>query len=88
MNNLFDSFNASHMYFDPHNEPRLPLGDWNSLAALALRGADPAYSAPAGGPVASDSREMPASGSEAAWNPPKFEEPRTIPGGWDVSSLK
>jgi len=84
MNNLYDSFNASHMYFDPHNDPRLPLEGWHLPAALASRG----YAAPAGGAVDSDSRDAPDPRSEAAWNPPKFEEPRTIPGGWDVSSLK
>ncbi|MBN1147826.1 MAG: hypothetical protein JXA78_11265 [Anaerolineales bacterium] len=87
MNNLFDSLNVSHMYFDPHNEPLLPLGDWSLLAALSPRGGGSAYRAPAGGLAASDSREAPASRSDAAWNPPKFAEPRTIPVGWDVSAL-
>ena len=81
MDKQYDSFKANHMYFDPHNEPRLPLGDWNLPSALAPG------DAPAGGPVASDSRNAPAS-SDAAWDPPKFDEPRTIPGGWDVSSLR
>ena len=84
MKDQSDSLNASNKYFDPHNEPRLPLGDWHLPAAPAARSGDSAYSEPG----ASDSRELPASGSDAAWDPPKFDEPRTIPGGWDLSALK
>jgi hypothetical protein len=88
MNNPYDSFDASHVGFDPYQEPRLPLGIWNLSALAAPRNGGSTFGRPDAGQAATPAEQGLEIENEPAWNPPKFEEPRTFPKGWDVSSLK
>jgi len=88
MNSSYDPFSASHAGFDPHQEPRLPLGSWNLSAMAAPRNGGATFGRPDAGQTLSDAEHKPEVEQQPLWNPPKFEEPRTFPKGWDVSSLK
>jgi hypothetical protein len=87
MNSNYNPFDVSHTGFDPHQEPRLPFGDWN-LSALAARHGGSTFGLPDVGQALPEVEQDPETDSQLSWDPPKFEEPRTFPKGWDVSSLK
>jgi hypothetical protein len=88
MNKNYDPFNVSHAGFDPHQEPRLPLGNWNLSALAAHRNGGSTFGLPDAGEVLPEVEQNPEMENQPPWDPPKFEEPRTFPKGWDVSSLK
>jgi hypothetical protein len=88
MNSNYDFFYASHAGFDPYQEPRLPLGDWNLSALAAPRNGGSTFGLPDAGDVLLEAEQRPEMDDQPTWNPPKFEEPRTFPKGWDVSALK
>jgi hypothetical protein len=83
MNNPYDPADS---FFDPYAEPRLPMGRWNMSALSSPRNGGSVVVNP-GSEQARSTSDTEQTGDTQTWNLPKFEEPRTMPKGWDLSSL-
>ena len=79
-------YDPTDSFFDPFAEPRLPMGRWNlSTLSLPRNGGSMVFNPDSEQTLSTSDTEQ--TGETQTWHLPKFEEPRTMPKGWDLSSL-